>query len=566
MLLAEVASRAEAMRVALSPADLGSAVEGLSTILRELRWARAALGADASVSGARVASELLDEKIAVAEVALVAAAGVGLEAVSDREALALGTVAQVTTQIWNAGRRRVAVSRVDIGHAEGWSIEHQEGEGRELPPSELVEWTFEAGVDPAAAPSAPYFLRQPRLGDLYDWSAVEPDLRGQPYQPPELMARFSLLVDGVEVEVEREVVFRTRDQAIGEVRRPVRIVPPVEVSVEPSMLLWVDDSETSRSVEVTVTSHLDEPISGSLEASFPAGWKVAGMPFYISEAGGRVRLDVEIHALEELRRGRASIDLVARLASGEEVDLAVPLMEYPHIRPTPLPVAATIEISSFPLRLPDVSPIGYVRGASDRVPEFLRQVGVEVDVLDREELLAGDFSDYRVIVVGSRAYEADPTMAAANSGLLEFVHGGGLLIVQYQQYQFVRGGFSPFPLEIARPHDRITDETTAVRLLHPQHGVFTSPNRLTPQDWEGWVQERGLYLAHSWGEPFMPLLAMTDPGMEEQQGGLLVAPLGEGMYVYTGLAFFRQLPAGVAGGFRLIANLLALDPMTGVSE
>ena len=565
-LLAEVASRAKMARVELSPADLGGAVEGLSSIVEALRSVRSILGGEISLQGARAASELIEEKIAVAEMALLAAAGVGLEAVVDREALAPGTVAELTTQVWNAGRDGIEVSSIAIGHADGWSIERREGEGGALPPSELAEWTFAAAVTASAKPSKPYFLRQPRVGDLYDWSTVEPGLRGRPYQSPELVARFGLRVGGVEVEVEREVVYRTRDQAVGEVRRPVRIVPPVEVSVEPSMLLWVDESEISRSVEVTISSHLEQPVAGSLEAHAPPGWQVVGSAFSIQEAGGRVSMDVEIRAPQQLERGRATVNLVARLSQGETVDVAVPLMEYPHIRPTPLPVAASIEISSFPLQLPDVSPIGYVRGASDRVPEFLRQVGLEVDVLDRQQLLSGDFADYRVIVVGSRAYEADPTMAAANSGLLDFARGGGLLIVQYQQYQFVRGGFAPFPLEIARPHDRITDETTAVRLLQPRHRVFTTPNLLTARDWDGWVQERGLYLAHSWGEPFVPLLAMTDPGMEEQQGGLLVAPLGDGMYVYTGLAFFRQLPAGVAGGYRLLANLLALESVLEESE
>ena len=138
------------------------------------------------------------------------------------------------------------------------------------------------------------------------------------------------------------------------------------------------------------------------------------------------------------------------------------------------------------------------------------------------------------------------------------MHGGGLLIVQYQQYQFIEGGFAPYPLEIARPHDRVTDETSPVRMLVPDHSVFQTPNAIDADDWLGWVQERGLYFAHAWDGAYTPLLVLQDLDQPEQQGALLVATLGEGTYVYTGLSFFRQLPAGVAGAYRLLANLLAL--------
>ncbi len=176
------------------------------------------------------------------------------------------------------------------------------------------------------------------------------------------------------------------------------------------------------------------------------------------------------------------------------------------------------------------------------------------------DLAAGDLSRFDAILVGSRAYESDPALPRVNGRLLDYARNGGLLIVQYQQYAFVQGGYAPFALEIARPHDRVTDETAAVTALDPSSPVFTVPNRIGPEDWEGWVQERGLYFARTWAPEYTPLLAMADPGGPEQKGGLLVAKLGRGRYVYTGLAFFRQLPAGVPGAYRLLANLLAWRP------
>jgi len=211
--------------------------------------------------------------------------------------------------------------------------------------------------------------------------------------------------------------------------------------------------------------------------------------------------------------------------------------------------------------MPHAARIAYVRGASDLVPEALLEVGLPLSLVTSEALLEmgeEDLAKFDAVVIGTRAYESDPGLAEANQKLLDFAHAGGLLLVQYQQYAFVSGGFSPFALTIARPHDRITDENAPAQLLQPEHPAFTSPNRLGAADWEGWVQERGLYFANTWGDEMVPLLRFQDPGMEPQDGGLLVAPLGKGTYVYTGLAFFRQLPAGVPGAFRLFVNLLDL--------
>jgi len=369
------------------------------------------------------------------------------------------------------------------------------------------------------------------------------------------VARLVIEVAGQQLTLEREVVRRTRDQAVGEVRRPVRIVPAVEITVEPSLLLWDPEDSASREIRVVLTSYDDVPIRGRLVARLPFGWVAPEITFAIDDPAGQTVISVPISAPAELEPGFHDLSFEARIDNGPASHLAVPLMEYSHIRPTPLPQPARVRVSVFDLDLPDVGTVGYVRGASDRVPEFLRQVGLAVELLDGETLADGDLSRFRVIVVGSRAYESDPNLAASNSRLVDFVRAGGLLVVQYQQYQFVRGALVPLALEIARPHDRITDENAPVRLLVPDHAAFTTPNQLGDADWQGWVQERGLYFAHTWDEAFEPLMALRDPGMEEQSGGLLVARFGEGTYVYTGLAFFRQLPAGVAGGYRLLANL-----------
>jgi hypothetical protein len=293
--------------------------------------------------------------------------------------------------------------------------------------------------------------------------------------------------------------------------------------------------------------------------SAAGAWPAADLPsFELTGGGDRKTFEVEIELPPEFDRSQSHLQFSAVSEEGERFSRAFPIVDYEHIRPTPMPTSAQAAVVGLELQFPHLSRLGYVRGAADRVPEMLLSFGLPLEILDAKTLAAGNFSAYDAIVIGSRAYETDSDLRAANSRLLDYVKGGGLLIVQYQQYQFVRGGFAPFPFVISRPHDRITDEGAHWRLLDPEHPVFNHPNVIGPEDWQGWVQERGLYFAGDWDAAYTSLLAFRDPGGEEQQGGLLVADLGQGRYVYTGLAFFRQLPAGVPGPYRLFANLLAL--------
>lgn len=580
--LADAESRAREARTALVATDLEASIPALSVILGDLRQA-GDLVRGSSTPEARAVVRLLDEKVAVAEEALADAAGVAVDAFADREELVAGEDFGVQLQVWHAEGaredREVRLIQVEIRGDDGWPVrsapdEEEGGPGffgveptldrpGTMGPGDLYQDDFLVSVPMGAEPSVPYFLRRPLRGGLYDWSGVPPELRGEPFAPPRVRARFVLGIAGTTVELEREVAWRFRDQARGEVRRPLRVVPAVEVAVEPDLLVWPTAERQPRRLEVTLTSHRSRPVSGRLEVTVPPGWPaVAPTPFELAATDASETLTVALTPPADFEPGRYPVSLAAvveRESGGaERFELAVPLVDYEHIRPTPWPQPARVEVSAADIRLPELERVGYVRGASDRVPELLREIGVPLEMLTPEELTEDGLHRYDAVVVGSRAYETEPALARANGKLLDYVRRGGLLIVQYQQYQFVRGGFAPFPLDISRPHDRVTDETAPVRILRPDHPALHLPNEIGPQDWQGWVQERGLYFAGTWDDAYTPLLAMADPEGEEMEGGLLVAPLGEGVYVYTGLAFFRQLPAGVPGGYRLFANLLAL--------
>jgi hypothetical protein len=233
------------------------------------------------------------------------------------------------------------------------------------------------------------------------------------------------------------------------------------------------------------------------------------------------------------------------------------VIDYSHIDAHRLYRDARSRIRLLDVRVADVR-VGYVAGVPDGVPEALDQLGVTWVPLGEATLTDGDLSRFDVIVTGTRAYEVRPDLVAHNDRLLDWTRAGGTMIVQYNKYPALEGSYAPWPVTIARPHGRVTDETAPVTVLEPDHPIFNTPNRIGADAWEGWVQERGLYFWEAWEGPLRPLLAMNDPGETPLEGSLLVAPLGDGTYVYSALAMFRQLPEGVPGAWRLLANLVSL--------
>jgi LmbE family N-acetylglucosaminyl deacetylase len=555
-LLDGVEASAEKVRARLSPASIRDAAAPLAAMLRDLRQARALL------TSSRVAdvgaSAILDEKIAAAEAALAAAAEVTVDALAETETAVEGEAVPITASVWNAGGAPVEVESVALESPDGWTVSAPTASsGRTVAAGKLEEWKLEARVPEGAPATIPYFLRRPLKESLYDWSGVPETVKGEPSSPPPLTAVAVIRIGGESVRVSREATLRIRDEVAGEIRHPLRAVPRLDVSVEPSAIVWPLERRRPRPITVTVTSNAKDAVAGNVEIALPAHWPtIPPAAFSLAKKGERAVIEIPLLPPESLTTGKFDIGVAAVPSGGGRFATSIAMIDYEHIRPTPQPKAAQIAFTAVDLKLPRLASVGYVRGAADRVPEALLGAGVPVRLLTDEDLERGDLSRFDAILIGSRAYETDPGLARANGRLLDAVRAGGLLIVQYQQYPFIQGGYAPYTLEIARPHDRVTDETAKVTILDPADPLWSTPNRIGPQDWDGWVQERGLYFAHTWASEYAPMLAMNDPGAPEQRGALLAARVGKGRYVYTGLAFFRQLPAGVPGAYRLIANLL----------
>lgn len=574
--LERVSTVAVEARSSLVAARLETAVPALVEIVGILSRLRdhTAIGGDSGDADLderrRMVHELVTEKLAVARRGLSAAAGFVVDAVTDRDRLVPGETIEVRSLFWSSGGFEVEDLEIELAESEplgsgGWKIVSS----RPAEPARgrfRVEVTDESILTVQAPETAelsvPYFLRRPRDGDLYRWADDQPGLHTRPFGPPTLSLRFRGVLEGVPMEWHREVVFRYRDQALGEVRRPLQVVPPLEISLDRELVVrpvvagrTVDDIL----LKVDLIRHQESGMSGHLVVETPPGWSApAPVPFELNgPRGQRQGLEIRVQPPSDLAPGTYPLSISVDGSEGRSLQR----IEYEHIRPTALPRTARVTVRAAPIRLPELRRVAYVRGASDRVPEMLLEIGLPLELVTAEQLLLEDLGRFDAVVIGSRAFEIEPTLAKANDRLLEFARSGGTVLVQYQQYQFVQGGFAPFELDIRRPHDRVTDETAEVRLLDAGHPLLRTPNAISEADWQGWVQERGLYFAGTWGAEWIPLLAMSDPigdpGGEEKQGALLVAELGEGRYIYTGLAFFRQLPAGVPGAYRLFVNLLS---------
>lgn len=255
--------------------------------------------------------------------------------------------------------------------------------------------------------------------------------------------------------------------------------------------------------------------------------------------------------------GRHTFEVRAHSDDGREYHEGYALIDYEHIERTALYQDARATVSVVPVTVREGVRVGYIMGSGDDGPEAIRQIGAPVELLDETRVREGDFQDFSTIVLGVRAYETRPDLQAASAQLLDFARSGGTVIVQYNRGPL--GSLAPWEMTVGRGSPRVSDETAPVRVLEPDAPVFTIPNRIVEADFDGWVQERGLYFASDWDERYTPLLELNDVGEEPRHGSMLATSVGDGVFVYAALSFFRQWASQVPGAYRLFANLISLD-------
>ena len=399
-------------------------------------------------------------------------------------------------------------------------------------------------------PTVPYWLKD--KGSFGLFTVQDRQLIGKPENKPTLLSTFKLKIEGKAFDFQVPVVYKWNDPVDGESYRPFIIVPAITVNASENVMIFADNKP--KDVHFTVMANADS-IKGHLKLNLPAGWKTSPENFALEslKKGDEQIFHFKIFPSQQQSVGNLSayFDL-----NGKKYNQSIKFIDYDHI-----PVQTHLFKSSVKLVKLNITrygtKIGYVMGAGDDIPASLEQIGYQVDILDDDEISVPNLQKYDAVILGVRALNTNKRMKYYQDKLLSYVSGGGNLIVQYNtSFRLVTEKFSPYSLKISR--DRVSEEDASVEFLSPGHEVLNTPNKITKEDFEDWVQERGLYFPNEWSSEYDQILSWHDKGEEPKNGGLLIAKYGEGYYTYCAISFFRQLPAGVPGAYRLFTNIISM--------
>ena len=511
--------------------------------------------ADVMMSAARTFAQLQELS--------AAASGLLLEATVNREIIAEGDTATMTLRVTNRGGRAARVSVFtpsSAAKAPADSIAPGESYVTTLPlPSypRSAPWWIKRRADSTIATLGNAVVDPvARTGDMFvePASVIDDEARRQ---RPE--ASVPALVDGIPVQLTAPIVWRRIDEVRGQLDSPVMFAPLVTLTIDGGPTGFVRaNAPVDRMVVVRVTANgpVDGPVTVRLLA--PRSLRADSATRTITMKAGE-ETAVAFRLRGTLPRGRFVLSASADASvAGKAVSFGegYQRIEYEHIRPQHLYRPAAVAVEAVETGAVPRGPIGYLTGLADNVAPMLSQLGAQIEPITAKTLTEGMLSRYKVIVVGPRAFEAQPAIASRMPMLQAWVRNGGTMIVQYQQADIARPGMAPFPMTFGRPAARVTEEDAPVRTLDPNSRLLTFPNRIEPSDWTGWVQERSTYMPSTADSSYRSVLGMNDPGEPENRNAVLTAKIGKGTYVFTTLALFRQLPAGVPGAARLFVNLL----------
>ncbi len=487
--------------------------------------------------------------------AIALCAGVWADASAERATATPGSQLKVNVNAVNRGSAEVTLKQVEwdgtaAAKPEALSV------GQKLAYNALLTRPVAWSIAPGQPYTQPYWLRKPAVGESY--SIPDEKLVGMPENPPVLEARFMLEIAGVGITLRRPVQNRFVDRARGELVRPLAIVPAVSIAMPESALFFANGAE--RRIEVPVRSE-GAAASGSLSLTAASGWRIEPQSAEFQLGAGEQR--VLRFTVVPPKSGDATTDIKAiATLNGRQVSSEVDVLDYEHIpAQTLFPDAKSKAVSAVVHTL--ATKIGYIMGAGDEVPESLQQMGCDVTLLSPGDLARADLSRFEAIVAGVRAWNVRSDVRVNRQRLLDYMQNGGTLVIQYNVLEGGFGGgdpklldgIGPYPMRVSR--DRVTVEEAPVRFPDPSNPLLKQPNQISEADFNGWVQERGLYFASSWDSHYQPLFECHDPGEKPMEGGTLVTRYGKGAYVFTAYAWFRQLPAGVPGAYRIFANFLS---------
>jgi LmbE family N-acetylglucosaminyl deacetylase len=423
--------------------------------------------------------------------------------------------------------------------------------GKALQPNELLIQKTTVSLPKDLPFSQPYWLREPGMVGTY--AVADQSLIGLPESPPPFPVEVTLQIGSEEITYSLAPRFRKVERVAGEVSEPLVIAPAAFVELPQPVFVFGNAQPKAINLRVIASA---QKFSSNVALALPAGWKAEPASIPVQLEGAESETSCTFMVTPPATDGEGILRAVFMSAAERTEAYGRQRIEYSHIEPQTLisPAQAKIVRAKIENKAPLV---GYISGAGDAIPESLREIGSDVKILADQDVKASNLTRFDAIVLGVRAYNVHPERISAwYPELVAYARQGGVVIVQYNTTPGPKPNELPHPLQVS--HDRVTDETAEVRILAPDHPVMNFPNKITAEDFAGWVQERGLYFPDQWDAAWTPILSSNDPGEKPLDGGLLVTRTGKGWFVYTGYSWFRELPAGVPGAYRLFANMISL--------
>jgi hypothetical protein len=534
---------------------------------------------------------MAERKLKELDETMVLCSGLALEARSDKAAVSPGAMLRVNFTAIQRLPNQVALTGIRLTGMEGAPTVN-------LAPTVLANnqpsrYNASFAIPQNEPYTQPYWLERPKDGALY--SVPDPRDIGLPENPPALNAHFRVQIAGTELELTRPVQYRYVDRVYGEQIRPFTVIPPVAVSLPESALVFGDAKP--RRIEVTVRSNGGK-VAGELHLDVPTGWSADPASSHFELAATEEQTNVFFNLVPPAGDSRGKIRAIAQVGT-QTVSTGTEVIQYPHITTQTLLPPAQATLVRADIRIL-AKTVGYIMGAGDDVPQAIRQLGCEVTLLTESDLSHGDLGRFDAIVTGVRAFNTRPDLRANYQRLFDYASNGGTLIVQYNvpeggappqgapgQGAAPQGGapgaaqaapaqpapapppavaaagdggllahIGPYPIRISR-NDRVTVEEAPIAFPNPDLRLLHVPNQITSADFDGWVQERGLYFSDQWDPRYVSVLESHDPGEMPLPGGMLYTPIGKGAYIFSAYDWFRELPAGVPGAYRLFANMLS---------
>ena len=450
---------------------------------------------------------------------------------------------------------QVALKDVEIKATDGknWNAGGK-AESQTLTPEKPVDARFDLTAPADAKFTEPYFSR-PNIEQSY-YDINDPRYLNEPLPPYPFEAWAKFEYEGATIRVGQTVQSIKRVNGFGVVPEPLVVGPAISITINPKAGI-VPLTGKDFAVTTSIRSNVKGAAKGSVKLDLPAGWK-SNPPVaeFSSGSDGDEQSATFQVTPSKLEEKSYQLTAVAEY-DGKQYKQGYEMTGYPGLRPYYLYRPAVLRVSGVDAKVAEDLKVAYITGSGDDVPATLENLGIHVTFLTPSDVASADLSHFNTIILGVRAYAARPELQTYNSRLLDYVKNGGVMIVQYNTPEFDHN-FGPYPYEMGSNPEEVTDEESKMDILDPKNPIFTWPNSITERDFSGWVEERGSKFLKTWDSHYEPLLSTKDEGQEPQKGGLLYARYGKGVYIYNAYAFYRQLPEGVPGAFRLFANMISL--------